>query len=168
MLRMNAAERGVKGHLPDGDTHASGALIAETQDAFAIADHDAFHTVIAGMTQDLIDAIFIRIAEKQASWLSPYLAEALATLTHGWRVHQREHLFDIAHQERIEQRLVSILQVAEKAVFVEGVRLLRGRPASGAQSVPQEFLHAAAINRAGQMRRVRDRRRRFPYSAAEN
>ena len=121
---MNAAERGVKGHLADGDTHASGTLIAETQDALAITDHDAFHAVIAGMTQDLIDAMFIRIAKEQASWLSPYFAEALATLTHCGRVHNGEHLFDIAQQERIEQRLINILQVAEKTVFVEGVRLL--------------------------------------------
>ena len=124
MLRMNAAERGVKGHLPDWDTHASGTLIAEPQDPFPIADHDAFHTVVTGMTQDLIDAIFIRIAEEQTSWFSPYLTEALATLTHRWRVHQREHLFDVAKQEPIEERLVRILQVAEKAVFMEGVRLL--------------------------------------------
>ena len=124
MLRMNAAERGVKGHLPDRDAHASRTLIAESQDSLPVADHDAFHTVVTGMIQDLIDAIFIRIAEKQTSRLSPYLTEALATLTHSWRVHQREHLFDIAHQERVEQRLVRILQVAEKAVFIEGVRLI--------------------------------------------
>src|SRR5450759_2668426 len=123
MLRMDAAERGVKGHLPDGDAHASRTLIAETQDSFTIADHDAFDTVVTGMTQDLIDAMFIRIAEEQTLWLSPYLTEALATLTHSGRVHDGEHLFDIAQQERIEQRLVRILQFAEKAVFMEGVRL---------------------------------------------
>ena len=162
MLRMNAAERGVEGHLSDGDAHASRALIAEPEDSFPVADHDAFHIVVARMTQDLIDTIFIRIAEKQASRLSPYLAETLAAFTHGRRVHQRQHLFDVADQERIEKRLVRILQVAEKAVFVEGSRLLR------------ECLHAALnlfiespdvrrqVSRAGQIRRVRDRRRLFP------
>ena len=124
MLRMDAAERSVKGHLPDWDTHASCTLIAEPQDSFTIADHDAFHTVVTGMTQDLIDTMFIRIAEEQTSWLSPYLTEALATLTHRWRIHHGEHLFDVAQQERIKQRLVGILQVAEKAVFMKGVRLL--------------------------------------------
>ena len=120
MLRMNAAKRGVEGHFSDRDTHASRTLIAEPQDSFSIADHDAFHAVIAWMIQNLIDAIFIRIAEKQTSRLSPDLTEALAALTHSWRVHQREHLFDIAHQQRIEKRFVCILQVAEKAVFIEG------------------------------------------------
>src|ERR1039458_2330316 len=102
MLRMNAAERSVKGHLPNWDTHASRTLIAEPQDSLTIADHDTFHTVVTGMVQYLIDTIFIRIAEEQTSWLSPYLTEALAALTHSWRVHQRQHLFDIAQQERIE------------------------------------------------------------------
>src|SRR5580658_8345780 len=124
MLRMNAAERGIKGHLPDGDAHSSRTLIAESEDSFTIANHDAFHVVVMGMNQDLIDATFIRIAEEQSSWLSPYLTEALASLAHRWRVHQREHFFDVAQQECIKQRFVRILQVAEKAVFIEGVRLI--------------------------------------------
>src|ERR1035438_8933721 len=124
MLRMNAAERGVKGHLPDGDTHASCTLVAEPQDSLTIAHHDAFHAVVRGMTQDLMDTIFIRIAEEQASWFSPYLTEALAALAHSGRVDQRKHLFDMAQQERIEQRLVRILQVSEKTVFIKGVRLI--------------------------------------------
>src|SRR5271169_4640571 len=124
MLRMNAAERGVKGHLANRDAHASRTLIAQPQDSFTIADNDAFHIVVMGMLQDLIDAIFIRIAEEQTAWLSPYFTEALATLPHRRRVHQREHLFDIAQQERIEQRFVRILQVAEKTVFIKGRRLI--------------------------------------------
>ena len=109
MLRMNAAERSVKRHLPDWDTHASRTLIAEPQNSLPIADHDALHAVVTGVIQDLIDTIFIRIAEKQTPRLSPYLTEALATLTHSRCVDQREHLFDIAQQERIKQRLVRIL-----------------------------------------------------------
>src|SRR5271156_2218052 len=76
------------------------------------------------MAQDLRDAIFVRIAEEESPRLSPYLAEALATLADGWRVHQRQHLFDIANQKSIEERLVYVLQVAEKGVFIEGGRLL--------------------------------------------
>jgi hypothetical protein len=116
---MNSTERRVKGHLPDRDPHASRALIAEPQDSLAVADHDAFHIVVAGLAQDLTDTIFIRIAEKQTSRLSPYLTEALATLADSWRVHQREHLFDIPKQECIEECLVRILQIAEEAVLMK-------------------------------------------------
>ena len=76
------------------------------------------------MVEDLIDPVFVRVAEEQTARLSPYLAEALAALTHGRRVNQGQHLVDIAHQERIEKRFVCILQVAEKAVFRKGSRLI--------------------------------------------
>ncbi len=125
MLWMNAAERRVKGHLSDGDTHSARALVAQSENSFAVADDNAFHTVVARMSQNLSDAVFIRIAEEQAPRPSPYLAETLATLAHRWRVHQWQHLFNIANQKRIEQRLVGILQIAEKSVFIEGSRLSR-------------------------------------------
>ena len=122
---MNTSKRGVEGHFTDWDSHASRALITKSKDSFPIADHDAFHIVVAGMAKNLIDTIFIRIAEKQASRLSPYLTKALAALTHGRRVYQRKHLFDIADQERIEKRFICILEIAEQAVFSEGSRLVR-------------------------------------------
>src|SRR5580692_11410317 len=75
------------------------------------------------MAQDLRDTIFVRIAEEEPSRLSPYFAEALATLAYSWRVHQRQHLFDIANQKSIEERFVRILHVAEKSIFVEGGQL---------------------------------------------
>src|ERR1700743_2836075 len=123
MFGMDSAQRGVKSHFPNWNTHASSTLIAESQYAFSIANDDAFHTVIARMSQDVFDTILIRIAEKQSAWLSPYLTEALASLTYSRCVDQRQHLFDIANQERIKQGLVCILKVAKKAVFTEGVWL---------------------------------------------
>src|SRR6266478_3309475 len=62
MLRMNAAERGVERHLSDGDAHTSCALVAQPEDSFSIADHDAFHVVVARMTQDMSDPFFVGIA----------------------------------------------------------------------------------------------------------
>ena len=75
------------------------------------------------MVQHPFNAVAIGIAQKQAARSLPYFAEALATLPHGRRVHQGKHLFDIAHHKRIKQRLVRVLQVAENAVFMEGIRL---------------------------------------------
>ena len=43
MLGGNAAERRVERHFADGNAHAARALIAEAEDAFAVADHDAAH-----------------------------------------------------------------------------------------------------------------------------
>ena len=57
MLRRNAAQRGVERHLADGNAHAARALIAEAEDALAIADHDAAHIVVARIGEDLIDSV---------------------------------------------------------------------------------------------------------------
>jgi hypothetical protein len=38
-----------------------------------------------GMTQNLIDAVFVGVTEKQAARLAPDLAEALASLAHRGR-----------------------------------------------------------------------------------
>src|ERR1700733_1914513 len=96
VLRMNPAQRGVKGHLSDWDAHASSALITKSKDAFAVADDDTFRIVIARMVQNLVDAVLVRITEEQTAGLSPYLTETLAALSYGRRIHQREHLFDVA------------------------------------------------------------------------
>jgi hypothetical protein len=79
------------------------------------------------VAEDLFDAIFIGITEEQTSGLSPNLAEALAAYPDSRRVDDRKHLFDMAQQQRVEQSFVRILQVAEKAVFIEGARLFRQR-----------------------------------------
>ena len=117
---MNAAQCGVKSHLSDWDAHASRTLIAESQDSLTIADHDAFHVVVAGMIENLLDTVLVRIAEKETSRLSPYFAEALAAFTHRWRIDQGKHLLYIAHQQRIEEGFIHILQVSEKAVLRKG------------------------------------------------
>ena len=57
---MNSAKRGVERHLSDGDAHAARALIAESENSFPVAEHDAFHIVVARMPQNLGDAILIR------------------------------------------------------------------------------------------------------------
>src|SRR5262249_12895844 len=125
VFRMNPAERRVKRHLSDRDAHASGALVAKSQDSLAVADHDALDIVVVGVAQDLRDAILVRIAQKQAARPSPDLAETLTAFAHGGCVDERQHLFDVANQERVEQSLVGILEVAQKAVFVESAWLLR-------------------------------------------
>ena len=59
MLRRNAGERGVEGHFADGNAHAARALIAEAENAFAVADDDAAHVVVARVGEDLLDAILV-------------------------------------------------------------------------------------------------------------
>ena len=60
VLRRNAAERRVKRHLADGNAHAARALIAQAQDALAVADNDAAHIVKARVGEDLVDVVPLR------------------------------------------------------------------------------------------------------------
>ena len=113
-------QRRVERHLADGNAHAARALIAQPQDAFSIAHHDAPHIIIAGVGKDLRDAIPVRIAEKKTARLAPDLGKALAALAYRRRVDDRQQLFGMLGDERIEQRLIVVLQVAHVAVFAKG------------------------------------------------
>ena len=51
MFGRNAAQRRVERHFADGNAHAARALIAEAEDAFSVADHNAAHLVVAGLAR---------------------------------------------------------------------------------------------------------------------
>ena len=123
VLWMDSAERGVKSHfpiempMPPAPWSPSPRIRSPSLTTMHFIHHN-------GDGSGLFDATFVRIAEKQTSGLSPYLAESLATFAYRWRVDKRQHFFDIANQEGVEERLVRILQVAEKRVFIERSRLI--------------------------------------------
>src|SRR6516165_9262013 len=63
--RVQPGAGGVEGELADRDAHTAGALIAEPQNAFAVADDDRLDPVKAGVAKDVGDAITMRPAEKK-------------------------------------------------------------------------------------------------------
>jgi len=97
MFGMDAAERGVERHLTDRDAHSSRSLIAEAEDAFTVADNNAFDAVVARMAEDLRDAVFIGIAEEEPARLTPDLAESLAVFADGRGVNEGQKLFDVTY-----------------------------------------------------------------------
>src|SRR5664279_5481411 len=64
LLWVNASARGIQRELADGDSHASGTLIAESENALAIADHDRTDCVVAGMPEDLANLMLVGVTEK--------------------------------------------------------------------------------------------------------
>ena len=155
--RMDSGAGGVESELADGDAHAAGALVAESENAFAVADDDDANVVMAAMVEDLVDAVAVWIAQEQAARLSPNGAETLAALAHGGRVDERQHLFDIAHQQGVEERLVRVLQVAQKSVLLEGRGKSPQRMRAGGKSDRRWSPHGEATCRAGRTRRARPR-----------
>ncbi len=75
--------------------------------------------VVARMAENAADAVLVRDAEKQAARLAEDMAEQLAAEPDRRRIDDRHHLFDIAGQQRVEQRLVGVLQAAQEHVFLD-------------------------------------------------
>ena len=69
--------------------------------------------------EDLLDALPVRQAEEQAARLAEQPAEVLAAGADRRRVDDRQQLLDVARQQRVEQRLVGVLQVAQEGVALE-------------------------------------------------
>src|SRR5580700_10858973 len=115
---MKSGAGGIERELADRNAHAAGALVAEAEDALAIADDDGFDAVEARIAEDAADVVLVRIAEKQAAGLAENPGELLAAETDRRRIDDRHHLLDVLRQQRVEQRLVGILQPAQEDVFL--------------------------------------------------
>ena len=94
-------------------------MIAQAQNAFAVAHHDDFDTVEAWIAQDAIDAVLQRKAQKQTARLAKDAAELLTAETHSGRIDNRHQLFDVPGQQRVKQGLVGVLCPAKKHVLLQ-------------------------------------------------
>ena len=117
--RMQSGAGGVERELADRNAHAAGALVAEAEDALAVADDDGLDAVEARIGEDAADVGLVRVAEKQAAGLAENAGKLLAAETDRRRIDDRHHLFDVAGQQRVEQSLVAILQAAQEDVFLD-------------------------------------------------
>src|SRR5215831_5595212 len=116
---MQATAAGIKRELADRDAHAAGALVPQAEDALAICHDDRLHPVEARPCKDAIDPGLVRDTEEQPARLPKQTAEVLTAGADGWRVDDRHQLFQVADQQRVEQGLVGILQLAQEGVSFE-------------------------------------------------
>ncbi len=129
---MQAGARRVERQLADRNAHAAGPLIAEAQDALAIADDNGLHRIEARMTEDAAYGAVMREAQKQAARLAKNAAELLAAEAYRRRIDDRHHLFEVLGQKSIEQSLVGILQPAQEDVLLQ----IAPEPAKGVEPAP--------------------------------
>ena len=61
----------------------------------------------------------VGIADEQPARLAPDFAEALAALAHGGCIDDRQQLLGVVRNQRVEQRLIVVLQVAHVAVLAK-------------------------------------------------
>src|ERR1700732_1155996 len=98
---MKSGASGVERQLADRDAHAAGALIADTENAFAVADHDRIDAVVARMGENAPDQMPVRDAEEKSARFAEDPAEKLTAQPDRRRVDDRHHLFDVAGQQRV-------------------------------------------------------------------
>ena len=116
---MQAGAGAVERELPDRDAHAACALVAETEHALAVADHDRLDRIEARIFQDLLDPVALRPAQKQPARLRPDMTEELAAFADRRGVDERQRLLEMAGQEAIEQGLIGVLQSAQENITLE-------------------------------------------------
>src|SRR6202034_3423621 len=116
---MQSGAGGVERKLADRNAHAASALVAETENTFAVADDDGLDVVEAAIGEDAANIVLMRIAQKQASGLAENMAESLAAQADGRRINDRHHLLDVLGQQRVKQGFVGILQTSEKGVLLD-------------------------------------------------
>src|ERR1700749_2176312 len=106
---MQAAAAGIERGLADRDAHAAGALVAKPEDALPVGDDNGLDLVEARLRENAIDAVLVRNGEEQPAWLAKQPAELLAAGADGRRVDDRQQLFQVCDQQRVEKRLVGVL-----------------------------------------------------------
>jgi len=117
--RMKARARGVERELADRNAHSAGALITEPEDALAVADDDDLGAIEPALGEDLLDAMALRPADEEATRLAPLVAEVLAPLAHRRRVDDRQELFEMRAEQRVEEDLGAVLKTAQEEVLLE-------------------------------------------------
>lgn len=78
VLRWNATERGVEGHLADGNSHTACALVAKAENAFTIADHNAADGVVTLVRKNMVDAMLELIMKNSSAIRSTSAGSTIA------------------------------------------------------------------------------------------
>ena len=111
---MDPPTGGVECELADWDAHAAGALVAKSQDAFAVGHDDSLDSVKMGIGQNFLEMFLERKAQEQPARFAEQTAELLTTGADCWCVDNRQQFLNILHYERKEQCLVGIVQPSQE------------------------------------------------------
>mmetsp|Transcript_47782 Transcript_47782/g.123354 ORF Transcript_47782/g.123354 Transcript_47782/m.123354 type:complete len:238 (+) Transcript_47782:929-1642(+) len=115
---VESAADHVQLQLPNGDAHAASALVTEAQDPAAVgADDDVRH--LEPVVEHPAEVAPVRDAEEHAGGPGEDLAELLAGLSHGGRVHDGEQLHQVVMQDAEKERPISTVEPHEVSVLVQ-------------------------------------------------
>ena len=75
---MNAGRRRVEGQFADGNTHAAGTLITQSEDALVVGGDDQTHILVGHVLQDVRDAVDVVGRNPDATRMPQDVTELLA------------------------------------------------------------------------------------------
>jgi hypothetical protein len=116
---MNAAAGAIERELADRNAHPASALVSESEDSFAVGDHDHLGAVELRIGQNLLEALAVAQAEEQPARLAEQPAELLTADADGRRIGDRQQLLDVGGHERVEHGFVGVLQFAQKGIALD-------------------------------------------------
>lgn len=118
--RIDAADGRVERQFPDGDRHATEALVAEAEDPLTVGQDDHVD-VCRRSRQGGGHPVSFRIRDEQAVWPPVDAAELLARVAHRRRVDHWQQIDQVVPEESVEEHLVAVLQRPEVDVALEVV-----------------------------------------------
>ena len=118
---IDTSDRRVQRELPDRDPHATGAEVAETEDPFAVGDHDQPDIVhlAEDVAHQLVQAADVAERDVQAVLTAVDARPLLTREANGGRVHDGQQLGEVISKEPVEQHGVPFLHQPEEDVAVE-------------------------------------------------
>ncbi|SPZ62058.1 Uncharacterised protein [Serratia quinivorans] len=116
--RADTTAGGIQRKLADRNAHAANALVAQAENTFAVGDDNHFDVLFGGVLQHVVNAIAVRVGDKQPARPAVNIGEVLAGFTHRWRVDDRHHFAQMGVQQAVEQGFVGVLNVAQVDVLI--------------------------------------------------
>src|SRR4029077_5008945 len=105
-----SADKGVERKLADGNAESSYALVADTENAFTIGDHDHIDFRIRVIAEQRRNETAERIGNEQAPRTPIDVAELLAAERDDRGVYDGQHLVDMSEKELIEKDFIGVLK----------------------------------------------------------
>lgn len=111
--------------LTDRDAHSIHPKIAKTQDALSIGEDDDLDVLRGVVVQDLLHVADVLRADVQSSrHLTVNMAPFSTRLSNRGSIDYRHGFLRMCREDAVKQRLVGILDIMQKQVFLQRSTLL--------------------------------------------
>jgi hypothetical protein len=122
LRRVDPRTRRIESQLADGNTHAVGTEISQTQDAFSIRHDDDLHIILRPVVEYRADRTTIVRRHIEPAWAAEDMRELAAGLADRGRIDQRHNLLDMLADQPVVETLIPVLQGGEEDILLNVAR----------------------------------------------